>query len=68
MTPDIGYYIDSLRSLDFAHTLPGSFLACLPTGVIMLLFYYFSPGRSVTPFPPLTGRLSSRSARTSPQG
>jgi hypothetical protein len=43
MTPDIGYYIDRFDLADFAHTLPGSFIACLPTGVIMLfIFYLFS--------------------------
>ena len=40
MTPDIGYYIDRFDLSTFAHTLPGSFLACLPTGVILLFFYY----------------------------
>ena len=43
MTPDIGYYINRFDLSDFAHTLPGSFIACLPTGVIMLfIFYLFS--------------------------
>ena len=32
MTPDIGYYIDRFDLSAFAHTLPGSFLACLPPG------------------------------------
>jgi Domain of unknown function (DUF4184) len=40
MTPDIGYYIDRFDFATFAHTLPGSFLACLPTGMIMLILYY----------------------------
>jgi hypothetical protein len=40
MTPDIGFYIDRFDLSTFAHTLPGSFLACLPTGVILLFFYY----------------------------
>lgn len=40
MTPDIGYYIDRFDLSAFAHTLPGSFLACLPTGVILLFLYY----------------------------
>lgn len=43
MTPDIGYYIGRFDLANFAHTLPGSFDACLPTGVIMLcVFYLFS--------------------------
>ena len=41
VTPDIGFYIDRFDLSTFAQTLPGSFLACLPTGVILLLFYYF---------------------------
>jgi hypothetical protein len=40
MTPDIGFYIGRFDLAKFAHTLPGSFLACLPTGVILLLFYF----------------------------
>jgi Domain of unknown function (DUF4184) len=40
MTPDVGYYIDRFDLSDFAHTLPGSFIACLPTGVIMLFILY----------------------------
>jgi Domain of unknown function (DUF4184) len=40
MTPDIGYYIGRFDLATFAHTLPGSFIACLPTGMILLLLYY----------------------------
>src|SRR5436309_6060879 len=40
MTPDIGFYLGRLVLATFAHTLPGSFLACLPTGRILLLFYF----------------------------
>jgi hypothetical protein len=40
MTPDMGFYIDRFDLSDFAHTLPGTFLACIPTGVIMLIFFY----------------------------
>ena len=40
MTPDIGFYIDRFDLSTFAHTLPGSFLACLPTGMILLILYY----------------------------
>lgn len=43
MTPDIGYSIDRFDLANFAHTLPGSFLACLPSGMIMLsIFYLFA--------------------------
>lgn len=41
MTPDFGYYIGRFDFAYFAHTFPGSFIACLPTGVIFLLTYYF---------------------------
>ena len=53
MTPDIGYYIDRFDLSDFAHTLPGSFIACLPTGVIMLFFFYlfFGPVCYTLPSP-----------------
>jgi hypothetical protein len=40
MTPDIGFYIDRFDLSDFAHTFPGSFIACVPTGVIMLFVFY----------------------------
>ncbi len=41
MTPDVGYYIRRFDLSQFAHSLPGSFLACLPTGMIMLCVFYF---------------------------
>jgi hypothetical protein len=40
MTPDFGYFIDRFDLSTFAHTLPGTFLACVPTGVVMLIFLY----------------------------
>jgi hypothetical protein len=40
MTPDFGYFIDRFDLSRFAHSLPGSFLACLPTGVAMLILFY----------------------------
>jgi hypothetical protein len=40
MTPDLGYYIDRFDLATFAHTLPGSFVACLPTGVMFLFIFY----------------------------
>jgi hypothetical protein len=40
MTPDFGYFIDRFDLSRFAHTLPGSFLACVPTGVAMLILLY----------------------------
>lgn len=41
MTPDVGYYLRRFDLSQFAHSLPGSLLACLPTGVIMLCLFYF---------------------------
>ena len=40
LTPDIGYYIGSFRLADVAHTLAGSFVACVPTGAVMLVILY----------------------------
>ena len=40
MAPDFGYFIDRFDLTKFAHTLPGSFLACVPTGLVMLIFLY----------------------------
>ena len=39
-TPDVGYYIGRFDLATFAHTLAGSFAACLPSGVIILLVFY----------------------------
>ncbi len=42
MTPDTGYYINNFPLAIFAHTLPGSFIACLPIGLLfMVVFYLF---------------------------
>jgi len=40
MTPDFGYFISRFDLSTFAHTLAGTFLACLPTGVVFLLLLY----------------------------
>jgi hypothetical protein len=40
MTPDTGYYIGNFELADLAHTLRGSFVACVPSGVIMLVVLY----------------------------
>ena len=42
MTPDFGYYINRFDLSNLAHTLPGSFIVCLPTGVIMMLVFYLA--------------------------
>ncbi len=39
-TPDIGYYVNNFALATFAHTLPGSLLACVPIGVLLMLVYY----------------------------
>jgi hypothetical protein len=41
MTPDMGYFIERFDLSRFAHTFAGSFLACVPTGVLMMLFLCF---------------------------
>jgi len=41
-TPDFGYYINRFDLSNLAHTLPGSFIVCLPTGVIMMLVFYLA--------------------------
>lgn len=40
MTPDFGYFINRFDLSNFAHTFPGTFLACVPTGLVMLLLLY----------------------------
>lgn len=37
MTPDIGFYINRFDLSDFAHTFAGTFLACVPSGLVLLL-------------------------------
>ena len=40
-TPDIGYYIRQMQLAHFAHTITGTFMICLPVGIVELwLFYY----------------------------
>ena len=40
MTPDFGYYIHRFGMASFAHTIPGSFAVCLPSGAFLLLIFY----------------------------
>ncbi len=40
MTPDIGYYIGRFDLATFDHTFVGSFVAGLPTGIVLLLLFY----------------------------
>jgi hypothetical protein len=71
MTPDFGYFINRFDLSSFAHTFAGTFLACLPTGVAMLVLVYLfakpvcytlpSPHREVlSPIcPSFPGKLSA---------
>lgn len=40
LTPDLGYYVNNFKLATFAHTLPGSFLACIPAGVLLIIVFY----------------------------
>src|SRR5262245_62076853 len=39
MTPDVGYSLNRFDLSGFAHTMVGSFVACLPTGLILLILF-----------------------------
>src|SRR5262245_11049353 len=42
LTPDVGYYVESQRLANLAHSFRGSLLVCLPVGVgCLVLFYLF---------------------------
>ena len=41
MTPDLGYYVNNFPLATFAHTLPGSFIVCLPIGLLFMIVFYF---------------------------
>jgi hypothetical protein len=40
MTPDLSYYIPFLDVGGLAHTLPGSLIVCLPSGLFLLSLFY----------------------------
>jgi len=40
MTPDMGYYVNNFKLASFAHTLPGSLIACVPLGVLLMVVSY----------------------------
>ena len=40
LTPDLGYYVNNFKLATFAHTLPGSFLACIPAGVLLIIVFF----------------------------
>ena len=39
MTPDVGYSLNRFDLSNFAHTMVGSFVACVPTGLILLVIF-----------------------------
>ena len=53
MTPDFGYYVHRFDVASFAHTVPGSFVVCLPIGIFLLLLFYLvrKPVCFVLPMP-----------------
>jgi len=42
LTPDLGYYVGLFRLATHAHTLLGSVLVCIPTGLLLLVCFYFA--------------------------
>ncbi len=40
LTPDFGYYLSCFEFASYAHTAPGVFLACLPSGLGLLAVFY----------------------------
>ncbi len=40
MSPDFGYYLGQFPLARFAHTIPGSFAICLPSGLLALVIFY----------------------------
>jgi hypothetical protein len=67
MTPDFGYYFRQFALATYAHSLPGTFAVCLPTGLIALLLFYLLrlPLCSLLPQPHRGALLPS--ARTRPR-
>lgn len=41
LTPDFGYYVGLFWLATHAHTLLGSILVCVPTGLLLLVCFYF---------------------------
>lgn len=40
MAPDFGYYARQFALATYAHSIPGTFAVCLPTGLLALLLFY----------------------------
>lgn len=40
MSPDFGYYVQHFPAARFAHTIVGTFIVCLPTGLVVLALFY----------------------------
>jgi hypothetical protein len=41
LVPDFGYYVGLFPLATVAHSLPGSVLVCIPTGLLVLACFYF---------------------------
>jgi hypothetical protein len=67
MTPDFGYYLRQFALATYAHSLPGTFAVCLPTGLLALLLFHLLrlPLCSLPPQPHRGALLPS--ARTRPR-
>ena len=40
MTPDFGYFVGQFNVAGLAHTIPGSFVVCVPVGLLVLGLFY----------------------------
>jgi uncharacterized protein DUF4184 len=40
ITPDLGYYFGQFRAASFAHTISGSLVLCLPSGLVVLALLF----------------------------
>jgi hypothetical protein len=40
MSPDFGYFVNQFPAAGFAHSIPGTFLICIPTGLAVLGLFY----------------------------
>ncbi|HEX3602379.1 MAG TPA: DUF4184 family protein [Lacipirellulaceae bacterium] len=40
MAPDFGYFVGQFNVAGFAHTIPGSFVICVPIGLLVLGLFY----------------------------
>ena len=52
ISPDFGYCFGRLKLEDFSHHLPGTFVFCLPTGLVVLWGFYRTRGLFIRMLPP----------------